>query len=39
MFIRDSLPPGGLFAGMEWKVSPAPFPPGENHFANHSAQS
>ena len=28
-FIRDSLPPGGLFAGMEWKVSPAPFPLGE----------
>jgi hypothetical protein len=29
-FIRDSLPPGGLFAGMEWKISPAPFPLGEN---------
>ena len=29
-FIRDSLPPGGLFAGMEWKVSPGPFPLGEN---------
>lgn len=29
-FIRDSLPPGGLFAGLEWKVSPAPFPLGEN---------
>ena len=29
-FIRDSLPSGGLFAGMEWKVSPAPFPLGEN---------
>jgi hypothetical protein len=29
-FIRDSLPAGGLFAGMEWKVSPAPFPLGEN---------
>jgi hypothetical protein len=24
-FIRDSLPPGGLFAGLEWKISPAPF--------------
>ena len=24
-FIRDSLPPGGLFAGQEWRVSPAPF--------------
>src|ERR1700709_334195 len=29
-FIRDSLPPGGLFAGMEWKTSPTPFPLGEN---------
>ncbi len=29
-FIRDALPPGGLFAGMEWKVPPAPFPLGEN---------
>ncbi len=28
-FIRNSLPPGGLFAGMEWKVSPTPFPLGE----------
>jgi hypothetical protein len=28
-FIRDSLPPGGLFAGLEWRVSPAPFPLGE----------
>jgi hypothetical protein len=28
-FIRNSLPPGGLFAGMEWKVSPAPFPLGD----------
>jgi len=25
-FIRDSLPPGGLFAGMEWRISPEPFP-------------
>jgi len=25
-FIRDSLPSGGLFAGLEWKVSPTPFP-------------
>lgn len=23
--IRDSLPPNGLFAGQEWRVSPAPF--------------
>jgi len=29
-FIRDSLPPGGLFDGMTWKVSPAPFPLGED---------
>jgi hypothetical protein len=29
-FIRDSLPPAGLFAGMEWKISPVPFPLGEN---------
>jgi hypothetical protein len=29
-FIRDALPAGGLFAGMEWKVSPKPFPLGEN---------
>ena len=28
--IRDSLPPGGLFAGMEWRISPAPFPLDEN---------
>ncbi len=28
-FIRDSLPPGGLFAGLEWNVAPAPFPLGE----------
>src|ERR1700679_590707 len=29
-FIRDTLPPGGLFAGMEWKISPTPFPLGES---------
>ncbi len=29
-FIRDSIPPGGLFAGLEWKISPTPFPLGEN---------
>ena len=28
-FIRDSIPPGGLFAGLEWRISPAPFPLGE----------
>ena len=27
-FIRDSLPPGGLFAGQEWRIAPAPFPLG-----------
>ena len=25
-FIRDALPPGGLFAGLEWRISPQPFP-------------
>lgn len=29
-YIRDALPAGGLFAGLEWKVSSAPFPLGEN---------
>jgi hypothetical protein len=29
-FIRESIPAGGLFAGLEWKISPAPFPLGEN---------
>ena len=29
-FIRGSLPAGGLFAGMEWKTSPASFPLGED---------
>ncbi len=24
-FIRDWLPPGGLFAGHDWRISPAPF--------------
>ena len=26
--IRDALPPGGLFAGLHWRISPAPFPLG-----------
>lgn len=26
--IRDALPPGGLFAGHNWRISPAPFPLG-----------
>jgi hypothetical protein len=29
-FIREQIPAGGLFAGMEWKISPTPFPLGEN---------
>ncbi len=28
-FIRESLPPGGLFAGLEWRISPTPLPLGE----------
>jgi hypothetical protein len=26
--VRDVLPPGGLFAGHEWRISPTPFPLG-----------
>ena len=29
-FIREQIPAGGLFAGLEWKTSSAPFPLGEN---------
>ena len=29
-FIREQIPAGGLFAGMEWKTSPTPFPLGEH---------
>src|SRR5665213_3661961 len=29
-FVRAALPPGGLFAGLEWKVAPAAFPLGED---------
>jgi hypothetical protein len=29
-FIRDSLPASGLFAGLDWRISPTPFPLGEN---------
>jgi hypothetical protein len=29
-YIRSQIPAGGLFAGLEWKISPAPFPLGEN---------
>ena len=28
-FVRDAMPAGGLFAGLEWKVSPTPFPLGD----------
>jgi hypothetical protein len=24
-FVRDRLPPGGLFAGLDWRISPEPF--------------
>ena len=27
-FVRDALPPGGLFAGQSWRISPTPFPLG-----------
>jgi hypothetical protein len=29
-FIRDAIPPGGLFAGLTWQIAPAPFPLGED---------
>jgi hypothetical protein len=29
-FIHDQIPADGLFAGLEWKISPAPFLLGEN---------
>jgi hypothetical protein len=29
-FIREQIPPGGLFAGMDWRISPEPFLLGEN---------
>ncbi len=29
-FIREQIPPGGLFAGLEWRISPAPFAPGKS---------
>jgi hypothetical protein len=29
-FVRDQIPTGGLFAGLDWKTSPEPFPLGEN---------
>jgi hypothetical protein len=29
-FIREQIPAKGLFAGMDWRISPMPFPLGEN---------
>ncbi|MGO8682215.1 MAG: hypothetical protein ACLQU6_15010 [Limisphaerales bacterium] len=29
-FVREQLPAGGLFAGLDWRIAPAPFPLGEN---------
>ncbi|HTV76605.1 MAG TPA: hypothetical protein VMD57_06345, partial [Candidatus Baltobacteraceae bacterium] len=29
-FIREQIPAGGLFAGLNWRISPEPFPLGEN---------
>jgi hypothetical protein len=28
--IRNALPPGGLFAGQDWRISPVPFPLGSD---------
>ncbi|MGA9780000.1 MAG: hypothetical protein ACLPRE_13920 [Limisphaerales bacterium] len=25
-FVREQIPPGGLFAGLDWRISPEPFP-------------
>ncbi|HVU27656.1 MAG TPA: hypothetical protein VHG71_07960 [Verrucomicrobiae bacterium] len=29
-FVRDQMPTTGLFAGLNWRISPQPFPLGEN---------
>ena len=29
-FVRGQIPGGGLFAGLDWRISPEPFPLGEN---------
>lgn len=29
-FVRDQIPGGGLLAGLDWRISPASFPLGEN---------
>jgi hypothetical protein len=26
VFVRSQIPPGGLFAGLDWRISPEPFP-------------
>ena len=33
-FVRESMPPGGLFAGEDWRISPTPFPLGANLSAS-----
>jgi hypothetical protein len=30
IFIREQIPPGGLFAGLDWRITPTPFPLDEN---------
>ncbi len=32
-FIRSQMPAGGLFAGLDWRISPAPFPLDKNTAA------
>jgi hypothetical protein len=29
-FVRGQIPKSGLFAGLDWRISPTPFPLGEN---------
>jgi hypothetical protein len=29
-FVREQIPANGLFAGLDWRISPAPFPLGES---------
>jgi hypothetical protein len=33
-FVRDAMPPSGLFAGQDWRISPAPFPLGRELAAS-----
>ncbi|HUA37090.1 MAG TPA: hypothetical protein VMA35_01680 [Candidatus Sulfopaludibacter sp.] len=28
-FVREQIPPGGLFAGLDWRIPPEPFPLGD----------